>query len=227
MVKDRSKFQVKPISHFALAETGDGKSSAIQLPRYPLPCEHEPEHRSAKRATYMRPPLTPIQTAVRLKVRKRRGESRLNRTSFRCVLQGRNPGRRRWWWNDRWTVVASNSIGQFPRGQPGSGSAAANVAAEIDQRELRPGRSEVERTAVIDANGAYVAGVHVLEGCRTGHPCADHRGARAVNAVILEVHVRDRVQVFYGEIADQHDRVVGVVKKAIADHLDVRVDTCL
>src|SRR5246127_953744 len=167
---------------------------------------------------------TPIPT---LKVRKRRGESGLNRTSFRCVLQGRILGRRRWWWNDRWTVVASNSIGQFPRGQPGSGSAAAIVAAEIDQRELRPGRSEVERTAVIDANGAYVAGVHVLEGCRTGPPCADHRGACAVNPVIFEVHVRDRVQVFYGEIADQHDRVVGVVKKAVADHLDVRVNTSL
>src|ERR1700686_2312025 len=134
----------------------------------------------------------------RLKVRKRRGESGLNRTSFRCVLLGRIPGRRRRWWNDRWTVVASNSIGQFPRGQPGSGSAAAIVAAEIDQRELRP-----------------------------GHPCADHRGARAVNPVILEVHVRDRVQVFYGEIADQHDRVVGVVKKAVADHLNVRVNTSL
>src|SRR6202021_112215 len=163
----------------------------------------------------------------RLKVRKRRGESGLHRTSFRCVLLGRNPGRRRWWWNDRWTVVASNSIGQFPRGQPGSGSAAANVAAEIDQRELRPGRREGGRTAVIDANGAYVAGLHVLEGCRTGHPCADHRGARAVNPVIFEVHVRDRVQVFYGEIADQHDRVVGVVKKAVADHLNVCVNTVL
>src|SRR5580692_4875868 len=90
------------------------------------------------------------------------------------LLHGRNPGRRWWWWNDRWTVVASNRIGQFPRSQPGSGSTAAIVAAEIDQRELRPGRSEVERTAVIDANGAYVAGVYVLEGCRTGHPCADH-----------------------------------------------------
>src|ERR1700721_1866545 len=110
----------------------------------------------------------------RLKVRKRHGESGLHRTSFRCVLLGRNPGRRRWWWNDRWTVVASNSIGQFPRGQPGSGSAAAIVAAEIDQRELRPGRSEVERTAVIDANGAYVAGVYVLEECKTAPPCLDH-----------------------------------------------------
>src|SRR5258708_28063034 len=108
MVKDRSKFQAKPISHFALAESGDGKSAAIQLPRYPLPCEHEPEHRSAKRTPYMGPPLTPIQTAVRLKVRKRRGESGLNRTYFRCVLFGRIPGRRRWWWNDRRTVVASN-----------------------------------------------------------------------------------------------------------------------
>src|ERR1700676_1621761 len=110
-----------------------------------------------------------------LKVRKRRGESGLNRTSFRCVLLGRIPGRRRWWWNDRRTVVASNSIGQFPRGQPGSGSAATIVAAEIDQRELRPGRSEVERTAIIDANGAYVAGAHVLKGCQTAHPGADHR----------------------------------------------------
>jgi hypothetical protein len=62
----------------------------------------------------------------------------------------------------------------------------------------------MERTAVIDANGAYVAGVHVLEGRRTGHPCADHRGARPVNPVILEVHIRDRVKVFYGEITAQH-----------------------
>jgi len=59
-------------------------------------------------------------------------------------------------WNNRWTVVAVIVIGQFPGGQPGSGSPAAIVAAEVDQRELRPGRREVERAAVIDANGADV-----------------------------------------------------------------------
>jgi hypothetical protein len=44
-------------------------------------------------------------------------------------------------------------------------------------------------------------------------PGADHRRARAVDLDVLEVHVRDRVQVLHREVADQHDRVVRVVEE--------------
>ena len=58
-------------------------------------------------------------------------------------------------------------------------------------------------------------------------PGAEHRGAGAVDLDVLEVDVRDRVQVLHRPVADQHDRVVGVVEEVVPDHLDVGVDVLL
>src|SRR6185503_7286693 len=125
-------------------------------------------------------------------------------------------------WDDRRAVVAGDRVGQLPGGEP-----AAVVAAEVGQRELGAGRGEVERAAVVDADGADVAGVHILEARGSGRAGADRRGAGAVDPDVRDVHVRDRVEVLHREVADQHDRVVGAVQEAVTDDLDGRVDAPL
>src|SRR5579859_2402426 len=85
----------------------------------------------------------------------------------------------------------------------------------------------MERTAVVDADGAYIPCLYVLEGRRAGAAGADHRRPGAVDLDVPEVDIRDRVQVLHAEVGDQHDRVVGVIEEVVAGNLDVRVDAPL
>src|SRR5260370_13617232 len=110
--------------------------------------------------------------------------------------------------DDRRAIIAGNCVRQRPGCEPGTGGPTTGVAAEVCHPELRSGRREVERTAVVDADGAYVARDDVLErrvacGTRT-----QHRRAGSIDVNVLEMDVRDRIQILHGEVRDDHQRVV-------------------
>lgn len=44
---------------------------------------------------------------------------------------------------------------------------------------------------------------------------------------VLEVSVRDRVQVLHGEVGHEHDRVVGALQEVVAGHLDICFERAL
>src|SRR4030081_956106 len=70
------------------------------------------------------------------------------------------------WWrrDDWWPIIAGNRVRQLPGGDPRPRGPAARVAAAVGHRELRAPRREVEGAAVVDADGADVAGDDVSEG---------------------------------------------------------------
>ena len=125
--------------------------------------------------------------------RSRGGDALLGRLPRRQVrgVRGRrrsgSPGRGRRWRHDRRAVVAGDRVRELPRAIHGPGRPAAVVAAQVDHRELRAARREVERAAVVDADRPDVPGVDVLERRAAGHPGAQHRGAGAVDADVPEM----------------------------------------
>jgi hypothetical protein len=70
-------------------------------------------------------------------------------------------------WDDSRPIIAGNCVRQLPRREPGTGGPATRVAAEVCHPELRSGRREVERAAVV---AAIVTRGHVCPALGTPDP---------------------------------------------------------
>src|SRR5207244_824910 len=126
--------------------------------------------------------------------------------------------------DDRRPIVAGNRVRQLPRCEPGTGGPASGVAAEVGHLELRARRREVEGAAVVDADGTDVARDDVLERRVPGGTRTQHRRARSVDVDVLEMDVRDGVEILHWEVGNDQDRVVRVLQEVVAANLDVRCE---
>ncbi len=82
----------------------------------------------------------------------------------------------------------------------------------------------MEGATVVDADSTDVARDNVLERRVSGGARTQHRRARSVNMDVLEMDVRDGVEILHREVGNEQDRVVRALQEVVAGNLDVRRD---